>query len=138
MRDSVPSKRYSSVCNVLREWNISLIPTYRVYRLYDRLKIFSFLCAYIVHRSTQRHTHTHRHTGTPHTQCVVTLTNTHTHTNKYMYKYTHTHTHTSFITYKKNMFWWNSLISCVFIVKWYNISFTIFSFTCTVHINFLS
>ena len=28
MRDSVPSARYSSVCNVLRQWNISLIPTY--------------------------------------------------------------------------------------------------------------
>ena len=35
MRDSVPSASYSSVCNVLRQWNISLIPTYRVYRLYD-------------------------------------------------------------------------------------------------------
>ena len=35
MRDSVPSVRYSSVCNVLRQWSISLIPTYRVYRLYD-------------------------------------------------------------------------------------------------------
>ena len=35
MRDSVPSARYSSVCNVLRQWNIPLIPTYRVYRLYD-------------------------------------------------------------------------------------------------------
>ena len=36
MCDSVPSTRYSSVCNVLRQWNISLIPTYRVYRLYDK------------------------------------------------------------------------------------------------------
>ena len=35
MRDSVPSGSYSSVCNVLRQWNIPLIPTYRVYRLYD-------------------------------------------------------------------------------------------------------
>ena len=35
MRDSVLSARYSSVCNVLRQWSISLIPTYRVYRLYD-------------------------------------------------------------------------------------------------------
>ena len=35
MRDSVPSARYSPVCNVLRLWRISLIPTYRVYRLYD-------------------------------------------------------------------------------------------------------
>ena len=34
MRDSVPSGSYSSVCNVLRQWNIPLIPTYR-YRLYD-------------------------------------------------------------------------------------------------------
>ena len=35
MRDSVPSARYSPVCNVLRLWRIRLIPTYRVYRLYD-------------------------------------------------------------------------------------------------------
>ena len=38
MRDSVPSTRYSSICNVLRQWRIWLIPTYRVgrvYRLYD-------------------------------------------------------------------------------------------------------
>ena len=35
MRDNVPSASYSSVCNVLRQWNIPLIPTYRVYRLYD-------------------------------------------------------------------------------------------------------
>ena len=35
MRDSVPSARYSHVCNVLRLWRIWLIPTYRVYRLYD-------------------------------------------------------------------------------------------------------
>ena len=35
----VPSARYSSVCNVLRLWNISLIPTYRVYRLYDTSSI---------------------------------------------------------------------------------------------------
>ena len=37
MRESVPSASYSSVCNVLRQWNISLIPTYRVGRLYDRM-----------------------------------------------------------------------------------------------------
>ena len=35
MRDSVPSPRYSAICNVLRQWKTSLIPTYRVYRLYD-------------------------------------------------------------------------------------------------------
>ena len=35
MRDSVPNPRYSPVCNVLRQWKTSLIPTYRVYRLYD-------------------------------------------------------------------------------------------------------
>ena len=38
MSDSVPSARYSSVCNVLRQWSIQLIPTYRVYRLYDNIK----------------------------------------------------------------------------------------------------
>ena len=36
MRDSVPSPRYSTVCNVLRQWKTSLIPTYRVYPLYDK------------------------------------------------------------------------------------------------------
>ena len=41
MRDSVPSASYSSVCNVLRQWNIPLIPTYRVYRLYDISVIYS-------------------------------------------------------------------------------------------------
>ena len=35
MRGSVPSARYSSICNVLRQWKTSLIPIYRVYRLYD-------------------------------------------------------------------------------------------------------
>ena len=40
--DSVPSARYSSVCNVLRQWRIWLIPTYRVYRLYDIYYIIIF------------------------------------------------------------------------------------------------
>ena len=40
MRNSVPSARYSPVCNVLRLWRIWLIRTYRVYRLYDMLCIF--------------------------------------------------------------------------------------------------
>ena len=35
MRESVPTVRYSTVCNVLRQWKTSLILTYRVYRLYD-------------------------------------------------------------------------------------------------------
>ena len=39
MRDSVPSPRYSAICNVLRQWKTSLIPTYRVYRLYDIRRI---------------------------------------------------------------------------------------------------
>ena len=42
MRDSVPSGSYSSVCNVLRQWNIPLIPTYRVHALYD---IYLYICA---------------------------------------------------------------------------------------------
>ena len=46
MRDSVPSVRYSSVCNVLRQWSISLIPTYRVYRLYDRW-VYIYMWVYI-------------------------------------------------------------------------------------------
>ena len=36
MRESVPTARYSPVCNVLCQWKISLILTYRVYRLYDK------------------------------------------------------------------------------------------------------
>ena len=35
MRESVPTARYSPVCNVLRQWKTLLILTYRVYRLYD-------------------------------------------------------------------------------------------------------
>ena len=35
MPDSVPSPRYSPVCYVLRQWKTSLIPTYRIYRLYS-------------------------------------------------------------------------------------------------------
>ena len=46
MRDSVPSTSYSSVCNVLRQWNISLIPTYRVYRLYDKDKLYTYIDCY--------------------------------------------------------------------------------------------
>ena len=36
MRDSLPTARYSPVCNVLRQWKTSLILTYRVYQLYDK------------------------------------------------------------------------------------------------------
>ena len=43
MRDNVPSASYSSVCNVLRQCNISLIPTYRVYRLCDTDSMITFL-----------------------------------------------------------------------------------------------
>ena len=52
MRDSVPSTRYSSVCNVLRLWNISLIPTYRVYRLYDK-RVCE--CAHLIHVHARAH-----------------------------------------------------------------------------------
>ena len=54
MRDSVPSASYSSVCNVLHQWSISLIPTYRVYRLYD-INIYICPVIYIIagqHRYT--------------------------------------------------------------------------------------
>ena len=40
-RDSVRSARYSSVCNVLRQWRIWLIPSYSVYRLYDIILCFA-------------------------------------------------------------------------------------------------
>ena len=51
----VPSVRYSSICNVLRLWSISLIPTYRIYRLCDIKTSFP------LHNHTHTsHTHTHR------------------------------------------------------------------------------
>ena len=37
MLESVPNTRYSSVYNVLRQWSTWVIPTYKVYRLYDTL-----------------------------------------------------------------------------------------------------
>ena len=43
MRESVPTARYSPVCNVLRQWKTSLILTYRVYRLYDYDTIYTGL-----------------------------------------------------------------------------------------------
>ena len=48
MRDSVPSAKYSSVCNVLRQWRIWLIPTYRVYRLYDNFFFLTFCSDHIL------------------------------------------------------------------------------------------
>ena len=42
MRESVPTARYSPVCNVLRQWKTSLILTYRVYRLYD-----NYICMHV-------------------------------------------------------------------------------------------
>ena len=45
MRESVPSARYSPVCNVLRQWKTSLILTYRVYRLYD-IYIYIYIIIY--------------------------------------------------------------------------------------------
>ena len=47
MRGSVPRARYSSVCNELRQWRIWLIPTYRVYLLYDTLYIYIYIYIYI-------------------------------------------------------------------------------------------
>ena len=41
MPDSVPSASYSSVCNVLRQWRISIIPTYRVNRPCDTLRYYN-------------------------------------------------------------------------------------------------
>ena len=46
MRESVPTARYSPVCNVLRQWKTSLILTYRVYRLYDIKNILVFVVKY--------------------------------------------------------------------------------------------
>ena len=43
MRDSVPSPRYSAICNVLRQWKTSLIPTYRVYWFYDIYLLYSIM-----------------------------------------------------------------------------------------------
>ena len=49
MHDSVLSARYSPICNVLRLWRIWLIPTYRVYRLYDKIMVVSCNRWCIVH-----------------------------------------------------------------------------------------
>ena len=46
MRDSVPSPRYSPVCNVLRQWKTSLILTYRVL-------LIEFTDSMIVHAVTR-------------------------------------------------------------------------------------
>ena len=46
MRDSVPSPRYSTICNVLRQWKTSLIPTYKVSD-YDIIYIHVYL--YIIY-----------------------------------------------------------------------------------------
>ena len=43
IRDSVPSARYSPIFNVLRLWKTSLIPTYRVYRLYDSVILLVYV-----------------------------------------------------------------------------------------------
>ena len=48
MRDSIHSPRYSPVCNVLRQWKTSLIPTYRVYRLYDSYSYSYFPVDYMI------------------------------------------------------------------------------------------
>ena len=42
MLDSVPSPRYSAICNVLHQWKTSLIPTYIESTDYDNLKNVSF------------------------------------------------------------------------------------------------
>ena len=66
MRESVPSPRYSPVCNVLRQWKTSFIPTYRVYRLYDnytehRLKKVTLAFIYIYSNNYYDTKHTSLH-----------------------------------------------------------------------------
>ena len=51
MRESVPTARYSPVCNVLRQWKTSLILTYRVYRLYDKYTIITTI-SFVLHNCT--------------------------------------------------------------------------------------
>ena len=50
MRDSVPSARYPPICNVLRQWKTSLIPIYRIYRLYDNDYIIGINIIHVYHR----------------------------------------------------------------------------------------
>ena len=67
MSDSAPSVRYSSICNVLHLWRICLIPTYRVYQLYDRSKschacVCVFVCVRVcVHVYVCVHACVHSH-----------------------------------------------------------------------------
>ena len=51
MRESVPTARYSPVCNVLRQWKTSLILTYRIYRLYDSDACFIFADTALRHKN---------------------------------------------------------------------------------------
>ena len=69
MRDSVPSTRYSPICNVLRQWKTSVIPTYRVGRLYDKTFLaitLSLKCLYIFRgldaRGSKNYEQAHTHT----------------------------------------------------------------------------
>ena len=51
MRDSVPSVRHSPICNVLCLCRIWLIPTDRVYRIYDsygKLPLSGFFLVYVL------------------------------------------------------------------------------------------
>ena len=40
----LPILRYLGICNVLHVWHIRVIPTYRVYRLYDYRGTAGILC----------------------------------------------------------------------------------------------
>ena len=51
----IPSARYSPVCNVLCQWKTSLIPTYRVYRLYDTMPLYTIPCHYILYHTIPYH-----------------------------------------------------------------------------------
>ena len=57
MRDSLPSARYPPICNVLRQWKTSLIPIYRVYRLYDGMTFEwdknGYIIIYYIYASAQ-------------------------------------------------------------------------------------
>ena len=91
MRDSVPNARYSSVCNVLRQWSISLIPTYRVYRLmiknifFNEQKVGMLLQKRTDTRgvgisSMRKSIYLLTTTPTSHTRILLTTPTNHTHT----------------------------------------------------------
>ena len=51
--ETAPFLRYFRFCNVLRLWSVRAIPTYRVYRLYDKCVTHQWQCYYLASNVNQ-------------------------------------------------------------------------------------